>query len=125
MSFFFWFFFVFFFFVFFFFFQAEGGIRDWSVTGVQRCALPILQAQDPWTPVGGDVTLRFDIAHAPPGATLNLTPYQALTARSEFDSIAQGNPPKGALTGGLELGRTARRDSDRPQQPARRLRGKR
>src|SRR5262249_58653557 len=24
-----------------FFFQAEDGIRDWSVTGVQTCALPI------------------------------------------------------------------------------------
>src|SRR5215213_10862132 len=30
-----------FFLVFFFFFQAEDGIRDWSVTGVQTCALPI------------------------------------------------------------------------------------
>ena len=30
------------FFVIFFFFQAEDGIRDWSVTGVQTCALPIL-----------------------------------------------------------------------------------
>src|SRR5437016_8129776 len=29
------------FFVFVFFFQAEDGIRDWSVTGVQTCALPI------------------------------------------------------------------------------------
>src|SRR5258706_3274622 len=29
---------------FFFFFQAEDGIRDWSVTGVQTCALPISQA---------------------------------------------------------------------------------
>src|SRR5262249_58851925 len=29
-------------FVCFFFFQAEDGIRDWSVTGVQTCALPIL-----------------------------------------------------------------------------------
>ena len=28
-------------FCFFFFFQAEDGIRDWSVTGVQTCALPI------------------------------------------------------------------------------------
>src|SRR5262249_58358241 len=27
-----------------FFFQAEDGIRDWSVTGVQTCALPISQA---------------------------------------------------------------------------------
>src|SRR5262249_56515974 len=25
------------------FFQAEDGIRDWSVTGVQTCALPILR----------------------------------------------------------------------------------
>src|SRR5690554_7769738 len=31
-----------FFFVFFFFFQAEDGIRDADVTGVQTCALPIL-----------------------------------------------------------------------------------
>src|SRR2546429_4085850 len=29
------------FFVFFFFFQAEDGIRDVAVTGVQTCALPI------------------------------------------------------------------------------------
>src|SRR5438093_3430632 len=28
----------------FFFFQAEDGIRDWSVTGVQTCALPICLA---------------------------------------------------------------------------------
>src|SRR5262249_58807195 len=27
--------------LYFFFFQAEDGIRDWSVTGVQTCALPI------------------------------------------------------------------------------------
>src|SRR5437016_1442729 len=33
----------------FFFFQAEDGIRDWSVTGVQTCALPIFlyRAVDP------------------------------------------------------------------------------
>src|SRR5207302_5215478 len=30
-----------FFFFFFFFFQAEDGIRDFHVTGVQTCALPI------------------------------------------------------------------------------------
>src|SRR5256885_10811882 len=28
----------------FFFFQAEDGIRDYKVTGVQTCALPILEA---------------------------------------------------------------------------------
>src|SRR5205807_4019172 len=36
-------------FVFFFFFQAEDGIRDYKVTGVQTCALPIY-------------TLRFALA---------------------------------------------------------------
>ena len=36
-------FFFFFFFLLFFFFQAEDGIRDTSVTGVQTCALPILR----------------------------------------------------------------------------------
>src|SRR2546423_10488239 len=35
----------------FFFFQAEDGIRDKLVTGVQTCALPILAA-DPDAPVG-------------------------------------------------------------------------
>ena len=38
---FFFFFLLFFFFCFVFFFQAEDGIRDTSVTGVQTCALPI------------------------------------------------------------------------------------
>src|SRR5256886_5374229 len=32
--------------VFFFFFQAEDGIRDLTVTGVQTCALPILDAHE-------------------------------------------------------------------------------
>src|SRR5438046_6648210 len=32
-------------FLFRFFFQAEDGIRDWSVTGVQTCALPISLAR--------------------------------------------------------------------------------
>src|SRR5205085_6614945 len=31
-------------FIFFFFFQAEDGIRDLTVTGVQTCALPIYRA---------------------------------------------------------------------------------
>src|SRR5262249_59845864 len=30
-----------------FFFQAEDGIRDWSVTGVQTCALPIWEKARP------------------------------------------------------------------------------
>src|SRR2546427_8220517 len=34
--------------VFFFFFQAEDGIRDLTVTGVQTCALPIWPARPSW-----------------------------------------------------------------------------
>src|SRR5205809_3448481 len=41
---FFFFFYLFYFLFFFFFFQAEDGIRDVAVTGVQTCALPILAA---------------------------------------------------------------------------------
>src|ERR1019366_5021886 len=39
-------------FVFFFFFQAEDGIRDWSVTGVQTWALPICFGVAPMIPPG-------------------------------------------------------------------------
>src|SRR5205809_4476999 len=35
---------------FFFFFQAEDGIRDVAVTGVQTCALPILSRRLLWAP---------------------------------------------------------------------------
>src|SRR2546426_8447834 len=35
---------------FFFFFQAEDGIRDYKVTGVQTCALPICSRRSSWRP---------------------------------------------------------------------------
>src|SRR5262249_57708709 len=35
-----------------FFFQAEDGIRDWSVTGVQTCALPIYSQSAEPIPAG-------------------------------------------------------------------------
>src|SRR5690606_40075850 len=48
----------------FFFFQAEDGIRDFHVTGVQTCALPILVAaarglisNRPWTPLARQMAL--------------------------------------------------------------------
>src|SRR5256885_11477249 len=44
----------------FFFFQAEDGIRDYKVTGVQTCALPILEAGYDIGPVRGVLVLGTD-----------------------------------------------------------------
>src|SRR5690606_18777341 len=43
-------------FILFFFFQAEDGIRDFHMTGVQTCALPICRLQLP----GGETVLMTD-----------------------------------------------------------------
>src|SRR5690606_40575162 len=45
-------------FFFFFFFQAEDGIRDFHVTGVQTCALPICVSAQP-TIHGENIVLRI------------------------------------------------------------------
>src|SRR6266508_4959696 len=47
---------------FFFFFQAEDGIRDGHVTGVQTCALPI-------SPICCDVLIRPEASPASAGTT--------------------------------------------------------
>src|SRR5205085_8534446 len=51
----------------FFFFQAEDGIRDLTVTGVQTCALPI---SDPAPPVFAEV--RAEVEAGVPGALAKL-----------------------------------------------------
>src|SRR5438105_12392772 len=57
---------------FFFFFQAEDGIRDPLVTGVQTCALPIspLWAWSPPQRRGRHALRRFPDAHSSPGCFL-------------------------------------------------------
>src|SRR5438309_10637464 len=61
------------FFIFFFFFQAEDGIRDGTVTGVQTCALPIymsVTAAEMLEAAGAkDVTSFVD--DNPPGLTIH------------------------------------------------------
>src|SRR5256885_9634465 len=57
----------------FFFFQAEDGIRDYKVTGVQTCALPISTGRDrgdrratPRQPAGRRIcAMRIDTYHCP------------------------------------------------------------
>src|SRR5216683_6901406 len=56
---------------FFFFFQAEDGIRDLIVTGVQTCALPIFEGTDRLTVqrlagIGEEQTLPEAYTFAPP-----------------------------------------------------------
>src|SRR5262249_56724565 len=51
------------------FFQAEDGIRDWSVTGVQTCALPICyDDQPPATSVTVPLPLRRSLTAAAPAS---------------------------------------------------------
>src|SRR2546426_3198383 len=45
-------------FISFFFFQAEDGIRDYKVTGVQTCALPI-------SPIGRSQSAPSEVEHDP------------------------------------------------------------
>src|SRR3712207_342393 len=49
---------------FWFFFQAEDGIRDIGVTGVQTCALPILHLASLWAAVVGSIVSAYFIIAA-------------------------------------------------------------
>src|SRR6266496_868657 len=65
-----------------FFFQAEDGIRDLYVTGVQTCALPILTIRP-----SGNVTLQ---AAAMTSSTANNPPFVTLTSpRSEESRVGK------------------------------------
>src|SRR2546430_11772848 len=55
----------------FFFFQAEDGIRDLTVTGVQTCALPISFARSP----------RANARHGQPSSAVS-TPQHGITLQS-------------------------------------------
>src|SRR3989449_1950501 len=83
---------------FFFFFQAEDGIRDVAVTGVQTCALPIsclvgdlnLLSVDGLTePVRAEVKVRY----ASPAAPATIWPLGDGRLRVEFDSPQRALSP--------------------------------
>src|SRR5438270_963553 len=100
------FFFLFFFFFFFFFFQAEDGIRDLTVTGVQTCALPILD--------GGD-TGRRDRPRRRLQAARNGPPARGASAGGApgLRRGLAGRPGSGRLPPLDRPGSAGRRDGDR------------
>src|SRR5258706_10559816 len=65
-----------------FFFQAEDGIRDWSVTGVQTCALPICAIRRPRPCPRSSLLFGAALAALAPTARGQLAP----TTRVDVDS---------------------------------------
>src|SRR3712207_7879900 len=89
---------------FFFFFQAEDGIRDIGVTGVQTCALPILEEEEE---EGGQEEFRMDAetgterhgvrihVDSPNGVWKNVEMsgyFRLLDGQDEFTLIARHGP---------------------------------
>src|SRR5256886_8907750 len=71
--------------VYFFFFQAEDGIRDLTVTGVQTCALPI-SAPAPFSIVSGSpFTLGVGASQA---VTVRFSPTMSATATANLTFAA-------------------------------------
>src|SRR5688500_19936037 len=66
----------------FFFFQAEDGIRDYKVTGVQTCALPIYGAPHPHRPWSCTCPVRGPSGPRGSETTAAPSPHPASTVRS-------------------------------------------
>src|SRR5437773_4630146 len=100
----------------FFFFQAEDGIRDRDVTGVQTCALPILVVGDE-APLAGVPNLALRAERAPNGKGAELLGYTrayaaavtaaqsaAVVLRSEERRVGKGWRCRWAAERGRENG---------------------
>src|SRR2546429_1313718 len=85
----------------FFFFQAEDGIRDVAVTGVQTCALPICRSPN-WLKIRADRTDDFVVV----GFT------RPKGSRSGFGALDLGAYQDGKLVygGRVEIGRASGRE---------------
>src|SRR5260370_17258752 len=104
---------------FFFFFQAEDGIRDSSVTGVQTCALPICSPGSEGITSEGSFAL-FSIAIRASGGKLILTPLKnfgfdlgaiarAGTPQTRIVEIANPDNPTGTAFGAAGFGGVMRK----------------
>src|SRR5256885_12056709 len=72
----------------FFFFQAEDGIRDYKVTGVQTCALPIFAAATLITSVAQAETLNFAIDWGAPGGAVETFQLDTLAGGADASGTA-------------------------------------
>src|SRR5947209_20635865 len=83
-----------------FFFQAEDGIRDIGVTGVQTCALPILAVEEPHSFVAGTVSVHNCIGNSGPlisAVSEGIAQEQLVVAAVDRKSVVEG---KGVDVGG-------------------------
>src|SRR5260370_22935616 len=85
----------------FFFFQAEDGIRDSSVTGVQTCALPILRALDYRT---GKVAWNHEIGNGESAAGILTTAGHLLFSADNSGNLLALDPATGKTLGHLNVG---------------------
>src|SRR5256885_5466740 len=94
----------------FFFFQAEDGIRDYKVTGVQTCALPILGAEEALPPLAARAALRDFHEQAETlvlpaldhGEVTGIVLDERLDQRARIADVAgdRGGPPAAVARGG-------------------------
>src|SRR5256885_116993 len=83
--------------VLFFFFQAEDGIRDYKVTGVQTCALPILPPIPRREPIKKRPALFPDSLRAPQQSRRTESEHSQCDVRVPrqlFKSVVRNLPPK-------------------------------
>src|SRR5256885_5712977 len=73
----------------FFFFQAEDGIRDYKVTGVQTCALPIYSSL---MISAAPLAARFSISRSRTENSLLASMKAALAAGAATGGVAPGRP---------------------------------
>src|SRR5438067_4992428 len=100
----------------FFFFQAEDGIRDRNVTGVQTCALPILNRVEDIVKLGDELTVM--VIDIDPAGKIRLSRTAVLEGWSAEEARERDRRPSGGgRPGGRDGGRGGERERDRGPRP--------
>src|SRR5690606_30617850 len=86
---------------FFFFFQAEDGIRDFHVTGVQTCALPISVSKDPTVLVFSSVGYQRNEVRVDSRNSLVVEMKPVITEMDEVVVVGYGTQRRSDLTGSV------------------------